>query len=440
VNFTAGRVANHKCDDAKGQSFLWDNAAPGLGLRTTSNGAKSYIFQSKLNGKTLRITIGAPDTWQIPAAQAEARRLKVLIDNGQDPRQVKAEGLAQAQALRDTKEAEKVAMQSQQMRESITLGMIWPDYIAERTPLWSERHTFDHKWMIHAGGEKRSRSPKLTIDGPLASLAEVRLIDLTLERVEAWAKVEAVKRPTRARLALRMLRAFLFWCAAHPTHAEICQTNAAQSKKARESLGKPQVKNDVLQREQLPAWFSGVKRIGNPVIGAYLQCLLIIGSRREELANLRWEDVDFQWNSIRLKDKVEKLRMVPLTPYVAHLLLALPRRNEWVFSSPAAASGRLAEPRIAHNEALVFAGLPPLTLHGLRRSFASLCEWTETPAGIAAQIQGHAPQGVRETNYIRRPIDLLRKWHVKYEAWILEQAGIDFVPMKPGLRVATAAA
>ena len=116
-----------------------------------------------------------------------------------------------------------------------------------------------------------------------------------------------------------------------------------------------------------------------------------------------------------------------------------PRRNDFVFSSPAAASGRLAEPRIAHNEAVAAAGLPKMTLHGLRRSFATLCEWTETPAGIAAQIQGHAPQGVREQNYIRRPLDLLRMWHVKIEGWMLEQAGIDFVPVAPGLRVVTAA-
>jgi hypothetical protein len=57
------------------------------------------------------------------------------------------------------------------------------------------------------------------------------------------------------------------------------------------------------------------------------------------------------------------------------------------------------------------------------------------PAGIAAQIQGHAPQGVREQHYIRRPLDLLRKWHVKIEAWILEQAGVEFVPAQPGLKV-----
>ncbi|MDP4028495.1 MAG: hypothetical protein Q8P42_05950 [Gallionella sp.] len=48
------------------------------------------------------------------------------------------------------------------------------------------------------------------------------------------------------------------------------------------------------------------------------------------------------------------------------------------------------------------------------------------PAGIAAQIQGHKPSGVREKHYIRRPLDLLRMWHVKIEAWILEQAGIEF--------------
>lgn len=56
-------------------------------------------------------------------------------------------------------------------------------------------------------------------------------------------------------------------------------------------------------------------------------------------------------------------------------------------------------------------------------------------SGIAAQIQGHKPSGVREKHYIRRPLDLLHLWHVKIEAWILEQAGIEFVPAQPGLRV-----
>lgn len=127
--------------------------------------------------------------------------------------------------------------------------------------------------------------------------------------------------------------------------------------------------------------------------------------------------------------------MVPLTPFVAELLSNLPRRNAYVFPSPTSASGHIAEPRIAHNEAVAVASLPKLTLHGLRRSFATLSEWVETPNGIAAQIQGHAPQGVREQNYIRRPLDLLRVWHMKIEAWILEQAGIVLAPASAALRV-----
>jgi len=287
---------------------------------------------------------------------------------------------------------------------------------------------------MHPGGAKRQRSRKKTIAGTLAVLANIRLVDITPERVEEWARVEVMKRPTRARLSLRSLKAFLFWCARHHAYKSTIITNAAQSKEAREILGKPKVKNDVLQREQLPVWFDAVKQIPNPVISSYLQTLLLTGARREELATLLWVDVDFQWNSLTIKDKIDGQRTIPLTPYVSFLLSSLPRRSKWVFSSPTSATGYLAEPSIAHRKACSIAGLN-MTLHGLRRSFASLCEWVEMPGGIAAQIQGHKPQGVREQNYIRRPLDLLRVWHVKIEGWILDQAGIKFVPVKDKIRL-----
>ena len=168
-----------------------------------------------------------------------------------------------------------------------------------------------------------------------------------------------------------------------------------------------------------------MRKLANPVQAAYLQTLLLTGARREELAGLAWTDVDFQWKSLTIRDKVEGERIVPLTPYVASLLSALPRRNEWVFSSPGAKSGRLQEPRIPHNKALAAAGLPALTLHGLRRSFGTLAEWVECPTGVSAQIMGHKPSALAEKHYRRRPLDLLRMWHTKIEGWILEQAGIE---------------
>ena len=257
--------------------------------------------------------------------------------------------------------------------------------------------------------------------------------------MRVWLEEEAARRPTHARLAFGLLRAFLNWCSDRPEYRDQIHADACTPRAARESLPKKAAKDDCLQREQLATWFEQVRQIPNPVISAYLQTLLLTGPRREELSGLRWEDVDFQWKSLTIKDKVEGLRTIPLTPYVAALLAALPRRNEWVFSSITAGDGRLQEPRIAHNKALTAAGLPALSLHGLRRSFGTLSEWVECPVGVVAQIQGHKPSATAEKHYRRRQLDLLRMWHVKIETWILEQAGIEqpSEEQPAGLRVVT---
>jgi len=168
-----------------------------------------------------------------------------------------------------------------------------------------------------------------------------------------------------------------------------------------------------------------------------LQGLLLTGARRNELAALRWADVDFQWKSLTIRDKVEGERTIPLTPYLEYLISALPRRNEFVFSSPTAKSGRLEEPRIQHVKALAAAGLPALSLHGLRRSFGTLSEWVEVPAGIVAQIMGHKPSAIAEKHYIQRELDLLNLWHIKIEAWILEQAEISQLAHKNNYTIGT---
>ena len=212
--------------------------------------------------------------------------------------------------------------------------------------------------------------------------------------------------------------------------------DACQSDDVRKKVPSPQIKkNDSLRRAQIKPWFEAVRKIGNPVIAAYLQGLLLTGARRNELATLCWCDVGFQWKSLTIRDKVEGERTIPLTPYLEHLISALPRRNAYVFSSPTAASGRIEEPRIQHVKALAAAALPALSLHGLRRSFGTLSEWVEVPTGVVAQIMGHKPSAIAEKHYIQRELDLLHLWHVKIEAWILEQAGIGFVPVQAGLRV-----
>jgi len=117
--------------------------------------------------------------------------------------------------------------------------------------------------------------------------------------------------------------------------------------------------------------------------------------------------------------------VIPLTAYVHHLLASLPRRGLYVFASTST-TGPIAKPHHAHASACNVAGIEGLTFHGLRRSFKSLTEWLEIPAGVVAQIQGHKPSATAEKHYTVRPLDLLRLHHERIEAWVLEQAGVKF--------------
>lgn len=145
----------------------------------------------------------------------------------------------------------------------------------------------------------------------LDSLANIRLIDITSSRLVTWAKSESY-RPARARLALRLLQAFLFWCMGNDdAYNQIITSNAAQSKPVREILGKPIVRSGVLQKQQLSAWFKAVRELPNPVISAYLQALVLTGERREELIRLRWDAVDFQWGSLTIRDRIDGQRVIP---------------------------------------------------------------------------------------------------------------------------------
>lgn len=428
IELTAGAIDRLTCrTDIKAQAFLRDTKAPGLRVRVTNTGAKSFVFEAKLNRQTIRRTIGDVKAWSIEQARAEARRLAVVLDSGQDPREIER----QQQAQRD---AQRRRDRAQAAKETTTGLDAWADYIKEgrevgftRRGPWGERHYQDHVDLAAAGGQPMKVKKGTMAPGPLHGLLARPLIRIDEQAVAAWLKTESAVRPARAALGFRLLRGFLNWCAGHPVYGAIAQAEAHKPKEVRRLVRMPAVKVDALQREQLPAWFAAVQADNDRVAAAYLVCLLLTGARKGEIASLRWEDVDLRFGgSLTIRDKVEGLRVIPCPAYVAHLLATLPRRGPWVFGEGEEA------PRIGlsaahnHRRALLAAGLPHVSLHGLRRSFGSLSEWVEVPAGIVAQIQGHKPSATAEKHYRVRPLDLLRVWHDKIEAWILEQGGVQF--------------
>ena len=213
ANFTTERVAGFKCEAGKQQSIFWDAKTPGLGLRATAAGAKAFIFETRLHGKTLRITIGDPRTWTVGKAQAEATRLKALTDQGQDPRQLKAEAAAKDKAARDARAIETA-------RKELTARDAWNAYLAHPRPAagkksWSEQHRQDHIIAANTGGQDSKIGDKKLKPGPLAPLLAMPLHAITAQVVRNWLAAESVERATAAFNSYRKFRAFIRWCAAH---------------------------------------------------------------------------------------------------------------------------------------------------------------------------------------------------------------------------------
>jgi len=123
---TPDRIRHFTCQRGKSQSFYWDTKAPRLGVRVTRRGAKTFIFEKKLHGVTLRMSIGDVQSWPLNSvwegagrsrrevqrgAREEANRLVALVDQGIDPRVEAAERAADLAARKAALAAEAEAGQ-----------------------------------------------------------------------------------------------------------------------------------------------------------------------------------------------------------------------------------------------------------------------------------------------------------------------------------------
>ena len=428
VNLTAGRVEAFTCPADKAQAFLWDTDTRTLAIRVTPTGRKTYVFESRLNGSTIRVSIGTVADWPIKKARTEAQKLKMLVDSGQDPRELERQ-----------KQADKTAKATAAAARALTVGEVWPLYLQtgrpKRRDAWKPRYRADLEAMAGAGGEPKKRGQGLTRPGPLFPLLALPLVDVTEDALQVWFEREAVASKHQAARALMMFRGFLRWCAARPKYRKMIDRDAGRAPAILENLPANTKRTDALEAAQVSGWWNGVEQLSNRTASVYLRALLLTGARREELAGLTWANVDFQWRKLTIADKVDATRTIPLTPYLAQVLATLPRVNQFVFAS-AGKLGRIADTRKSHTTALKSAGIETLTIHGLRRSFSLLGEAAGAPAGAIAQVMGHKPSATAE-GYRPRSVDALRPFLAQIEAHILATAGVQFTAaVEPGkLRV-----
>lgn len=445
---TAGLIDALVCPTDKPQAFLRDTKSIGLKVRVTPAGTKSFVYEVRISGKPVRRTIGSVLAWSLEQARESANKLRVLIDKGHDPRELE-QMAAEVKALQK-RQAE--ARTLQEAAEAVTVAAAWGRYMEEGKPrgkaAWKPRYRNDLVKMAAPGGEPRKRGGGKMLPGHLHPLMNLRLIDVTPDFVRDWFVIESKRSPVNAVRALAMLAGFLKWCSTRREWRTMVNRDAARAADLADLLPAKVRRTDALELDQLKPWFAGTDKLRSRVARAYLQALVLTGARREEMAALKWSDVDFAWKKITVADKVGDNRTIPLTPYLGSLLASLPREmldadspNPYVFASTGK-SGHIAEPRAPHADVLADAGVPHVSIHGLRRTFSLVGEAAGAPAGAIAQVMGHRPSAVAE-GYRPRSIDALRPYLALVETFFLDRAGIVFdadAVAAGGLRLVSSAA
>jgi len=410
------RISDFSCPPGKQQAFLWDTTSPRLAVRATAAGAKSFIFESKLNRQTIRRTIGDCSDWTIDDARAEARRLQTIIDRGDDPRELERERKVQKAA----KEAEKVASQRQaEDRQRYTLRALcnaYADYLESRG-------------KVKSAGAARSAF-KCHVFGPHSAIAETPAREITARQLAAIVRkvIEANKDRTAGTLRAYLSAAFnnarkAPFDAGLP--AALIPFNIGANPVEPIATIPVRASDRTLTPKELKAYMGA---LGNDHPDQALKLALLAGGQRmAQLLRAKLTDYDAQQRILRLIDPKGKRitpreHLLPLAPKGAALVAMLVKRAEkmkspWLFSI----TGEHPLDETAPGKRAAEIGTTmegePFNLRDIRRTAETMLAGMGISRDTRAQLLSHGISGVQAAHYDRHSyIDEKRAALVAWEA------------------------
>jgi integrase len=351
-----------------------DTEVPGLALRIT--GRKTFVFIARYpgnkNGNPARRTLGFYDEMSLAEAREEARRWRKLINDGKDPaderrRQIEAEARA-----RDN-----------------TVDAVLAQLVADRTDL-------------------------RTIDDIERNIKKLGWGDRPIGDI-TWGDIKAVVDATKDRGRKSQARHIFAYCRVLFNYAReqgYITISPCDYKKPSKLIGEHVPRDRTLNDDEVRAIWAAAGQMG--AIGAIVRVLLLTGQRRNEVAQMRWSEVDranHLWviPAARYKSKVE--HSVPLSPEVREILDALPRRGDYVFSD-----GPISDSTISQGKRLLdkACGVSKWVLHDLRRTCRTNLSRLKVQDSIAELVLGHRqPSLVRTYNrytFLDERRDALEAW------------------------------
>jgi integrase len=349
------------------RQVLWDLKVGGFGVRVTPEGGKQYVLLYRANGRQRLMSLGPLDHFKsLDEARTKAGDLlNGLRKDGTDP-MAQRERMADADSMND-------------------LWKIYErDHLAHKSK--NTQKNCRSTWTTHTEEVVGSLSP-----GQVTKADVIRLHDRATKN---GGKVVANR-------CVQRLRAILQWLfERNERQFPIGWRNPAVGLK----LHKEYARKAILDLEQQRALLCVLEEEPDLSARVYLHLLLLTGLRSNELAALKWSDVDLAKGSMVVGErksgeegerKNREALVLPLPPVAVELLRSLPviANNEHVFPSPRAAEHLTTNAvRRKYSAALKRAGLPHRTLHDLRRSYGTNHARVGVSTKLIAELLGNTAE------------------------------------------------
>jgi integrase len=305
-------------DSGRKERFIRDDLVRGLGVRITSGGAKSFIFEARVKGRPRRLTIGAWPDFTVALARQKAMEIRTAIAHGEDPH---------ATHLADKREAAFGELTERYMREYARPHKrprsIADDeyYLAHYIPgTWRTRRLSD----ISRTDIERLHASLGNDRGHYAANHAIRLIRHMLNRAGDWGLLRGANPAARIKLFREQKRE------RYLNPEELVRVNQAL-------LDEPDWR-----------W------------RAYFPLALMLGTRKSELLSMNWADVDLTARTWRIPEtKAGNSHLLPLPGPVVDILIGLPScgKGEFVFPGDGT-SGHIVEPAKAWQRIRARASVP----------------------------------------------------------------------------------
>ena len=272
----------------QGQSELWDSRLPGFGVRASHGGTKSFVLMYRYHGRQRRMTLGRYPILRLSEARQLAYEALRAAAFGTDPQ-------AEKLKVRNVPEVEHF---DSFVRHFIETYARPKNRTADDTERVLMRH-FGRAWGTRAIKEITKQDVMAVIDGIMAE-----------------------GNHASANKALAVVRKLFNWAV---ERGLLDQSPCAGINAPARSTKRDRVLSD---DEFIAIWRAAIE-MGYP-FGSIVQLLLLTGQRREEVAGLRWSELDLTkaiWSLGALRTKSNRAHVVPLPPLTVSILSKLPRFN-----------------------------------------------------------------------------------------------------------------